>query len=297
MRKENQSTRGIRDISRSLAIGLASTAALLALLNGCANLDPQHVEHARTSVAAAEGDTQIDANTSLHLQEAKRHLVLAEKALKKGKWQEITDHHAYLADVNARSAEALAAARVADEESGAKMSRAQKEAERARLAVTEAAARAADLQRRANAMAQRADQMTAEQTERGLVLTLGGVLFAFDSDELKADTQLATARLAGFLIALGDREVIVEGYTDNSGPAEYNLGLSKRRAVSVRDMLVANGVEADRIAADGYGMEFPVAPNDTDMDRAKNRRVEVVILEPGESAEQGRRRPQPANSY
>ena len=237
---EIQKIRKIRNDSRSL--GLVIPIALFLLLTSCASLDPRSVENARASVSEAERDTQIRAEDSLHLQEAVRHLALAEAAIKQGRWQEIADHHAYLADANARSARALAAARAANDESGAKMSRAQSEAERARLAVEEAARRGADLQRRANAMAQRADQMTAEQTERGLVLTLGGVLFAFNSDELKSESQLSTARLAGFLIALGDRDVVVEGYTDNIGSEEYNLELSKRRAVSVLDMLVASGV-------------------------------------------------------
>ena len=85
----------------------------------------------------------------------------------------------------------------------------------------------------------------------------------------------------------------MEGYTDDVGPSEYNLELSKRRAVSVLDMLVASGVEAERIAADGYGMEFPVAENETDAGRSRNRRVEVVILEPGQFAAAAGRRKTP----
>ena len=231
MRKNIQRSRGIQALSPRAVLGLIGFVAVFASLTGCASIDPQRVEVARVSVASAEGDTNIDVENSLHLQEAARHLELAEAALG-GRWQEIADHHAYLADANARSAQALAAARAAGEESAEMMSLARSEAELARLAVGEVARRgeemqrrSAELQRRANAMAQRADQMTAQQTERGLVLTLGGVLFAFNSADLKAETQLSTARLAGFLIALGDREVVVEGYTDDVGPAEYNVDL------------------------------------------------------------------------
>ena len=297
MNNKIQQTPSTPNLARRSVFGIAIITAVFGLLAGCASVDPGNVEKARASVAAATSDRQIDAENSLHLQESVRHLALAEAALEQGRWQEIADHHAYLADANARSAQALAAARVANEESGANMSRAHREAEQARLAVIEAARRgeemkrrSEELQRRANSMAQRANQMTAAQTERGLVLTLGGVLFAFNSAELKTESQLSTARLAGFLIALGDRDVVVEGYTDNVGPEEYNVELSKRRAISVLDMLVESGVEAGRIVANGYGMDFPVASNETEADRVKNRRVEVVILEPGElAAESGRR--------
>jgi outer membrane protein OmpA-like peptidoglycan-associated protein len=136
---------------------------------------------------------------------------------------------------------------------------------------------------------QNARNIDARQTERGLVLTLGGVLFDFDSADLTADAQLSVARVAGFLIALSNRNAVVEGHADNTGRADYNLELSKRRAESISAALVESGVEADRLAAEGYGSSFPVASNDTAEGREKNRRVEIVILKPGLSAAEARR--------
>ena len=135
----------------------------------------------------------------------------------------------------------------------------------------------------------RASALDAEQTERGLVLTLGGVLFGFDSAELKPEAELSLARIAGFLIAAEDREVLVEGFTDNVGTEEYNLELSKQRAEAVTATLVENRVAPSRILAAGFGPAYSVASNDEDEGRALNRRVEIIILDPGLSAAQARR--------
>jgi outer membrane protein OmpA-like peptidoglycan-associated protein len=125
--------------------------------------------------------------------------------------------------------------------------------------------------------------------DRGLVLTLGGVLFGFDSDDLTEEARLSVARVAGFLIALGNREALIEGHADSSGLAAHNLELSKRRADSILRALVEFGVEQDRLVAEGYGSLFPVADNSTPEGREQNRRVEIVILNPGLSAGEARR--------
>ena len=84
------------------------------------------------------------------------------------------------------------------------------------------------------------------------------------------------------IVSLGIvREVVVEGFTDNVGTGEYNLRLSAERAEAVLSALVDAGVEPPRIAAAGFGSRYPVANNETEEGRAINRRVEVVILEPG----------------
>ncbi len=121
------------------------------------------------------------------------------------------------------------------------------------------------------------------------MLTLGGVQFAFDSAELKPEAQLSVARVAGFLIAADNREILVEGYTDDVGEKDYNLNLSKHRAESVRDALAANRISTSRILADGFGAAFPVASNETEEGRQTNRRVEIVILEAGQAAAEFRR--------
>ena len=74
----------------------------------------------------------------------------------------------------------------------------------------------------------------------------------------------------------------MEGHTDNRGSAAYNHDLSRRRAASVMRALVQRGIAADRLVAEGYGFDRPVADNRTALGRAKNRRVEFTILQEGQ---------------
>jgi len=195
-------------LGRQLWLGVA---LLLACVAGCAKLDPASVERARASVQSAKQDPNIDQGRSVHFAEAERHLALAETELDKNKRQVDVDHEAYLADTHAKIAMTEAAARRDGETASGLL-------EQARLDT-------ADTGRVVEAAIRRAEALEARQTDRGLVLTLGGVLFEFDSAELKPEAQISVARVAGFLIALDDRQVLVEGHTDNVGADEYNLEL------------------------------------------------------------------------
>ena len=116
-------------------------------------------------------------------------------------------------------------------------------------------------------------------TTRGVPITLGDLYFAFDSAELlaEADGQLST--LVRELQGDPDLQVRVSGHTDSSGPEEYNLLLSERRAVSVAGYLRSRGIEASRIEQRGYGESNPMADNATREGRTQNRRVELQILQ------------------
>jgi outer membrane protein OmpA-like peptidoglycan-associated protein len=208
-------------------------------------------------------------------QEPRRHLALAEKALDAERFQEDVDHQALLATSYAQVAVVESEANLAKEATAAFLARASLNTSVTRSEVDYAVGRAKFLD--------------AMETARGLVLTLDGVDFAFDSAELTQPGQLAAARLAGFLIAADNREVLVEGYTDDRGTEEYNLKLSLRRAEALAAALVNNGVSPTRIAAAGFGPGLPVASNDTGEGRAQNRRVEVTILKPGLVAVQEQR--------
>ena len=121
------------------------------------------------------------------------------------------------------------------------------------------------------------ESMNAKQTERGTLVTFGDVLFDLDRSELKPGGMHNITKLAQFLQENPDRKVIVEGYTDSTGSAQYNQTLSERRANSVRAALIKQGVGPERIVAQGYGKEYPVASNSDSSGRAMNRRVEVTI--------------------
>jgi outer membrane protein OmpA-like peptidoglycan-associated protein len=146
----------------------------------------------------------------------------------------------------------------------------------------------ADAARDATAKAQRDAQELAEQitllqarvTDRGLVLTLGDVLFSSGTATLNGGGNGHLDKLAGFLNRYPDRSAAIDGYTDSIGSDDYNQGLSERRAGAVKDFLVTQGIEATRLTAVGMGKSSPVASNGTSAGRQQNRRVEVTISNP-----------------
>ncbi|HEY7236124.1 MAG TPA: OmpA family protein [Gemmatimonadaceae bacterium] len=112
----------------------------------------------------------------------------------------------------------------------------------------------------------------------GLVVTFdSGLLFDFDSDQLRDASRVNLDNLAKSLSSFGDSKLLLVGHTDNTGTDSYNLDLSRRRASAVGSYLIARGVPSARIETAGRGESEPIAPNDTDADRQKNRRVEVAI--------------------
>lgn len=132
---------------------------------------------------------------------------------------------------------------------------------------------------------QQLQELNAKQTNRGLVLTLGDVLFETGKANLLPGAQRAIEKLSEFLLDNPERKVLIEGHTDNVGSATYNIDLSLRRAQAVKDALIQKGIQSDRIVPKGYGEMYPVAPNSDAAGRQRNRRVEIVILEEGVNPE------------
>ena len=113
----------------------------------------------------------------------------------------------------------------------------------------------------------------------GIAITFpSGLLFPFDSDQLHPEARDNLARLAASLEEYSDTRVLVVGHTDSVGAAEYNQGLSERRAASAADFLVRQGIVRARIDTVGAGELEPIDTNETDEGRARNRRVEVAIF-------------------
>jgi len=122
------------------------------------------------------------------------------------------------------------------------------------------------------------NELNAKQTERGLVITLGDVLFSTGKSQLKSGGINNVQKLADFLNQNPQRKVLIEGYTDSTGSDSFNQRLSEQRADSVRNALVNNmGVRSDRVSTRGYGEQFPVARNDNSTGRQLNRRVEIIL--------------------
>jgi len=195
--------------------------------------------------------------------------------------EELEAHRVYIADRKVDTAWALAEARLAEDQRAAlgadredaRLDARTREADAAKLAAASSAAESAELQRQI-------DELQAKDTDRGLVLTLGDVLFETDKAQLKSGATANLNTLVMFLNNYPTRTVLIEGYTDSVGSDDYNQGLSSRRAESVQSYLVGQGIDRARLTASGLGESAPVADNESATGRQLNRRVEVIISNP-----------------
>ncbi|NHZ91942.1 OmpA family protein [Massilia sp. CCM 8733] len=179
------------------------------------------------------------------------------------------------AKMDAAAAKAAAAAASAD------AAAAQNQAAAAQGQVAAAEAQTREAQARAAQLEALMTDLQAKKTERGLIITIGDVLFGVDQANLTANGQATLRKLADALAQNPNRSVLVEGFTDSTGSTAHNQQLSEKRASSVRAALVEMGVARDRVAMRAYGEAFPVAPNDNAGNRQMNRRVEIVLSNEG----------------
>jgi outer membrane protein OmpA-like peptidoglycan-associated protein len=161
---------------------------------------------------------------------------------------------------------------------------AQRQAAAERLAASDAQAsaqaarqQAQDAESRARQLEAQLKEMEAKKTDRGLVITLGDVLFDTNEAQLKSGGVRNVQRLADFFRQYPQRKVMIEGFTDSTGTAGRNQELSDQRAYAVRTALQGMGVGTERITARGYGQAYPVADNATSAGRQQNRRVEMIV--------------------
>jgi len=268
-----------------VALVLSST-----LLAGCAMspTSPDGSEDVRADLTELQRDPDISTHARVELRDAEAAVELAEQPVGSDE-QALAAHRIYMADRMIEIARAKGELRsleaerelLGEEREEARLdartreaNRAQAEAERARSSQEAAAAMSA---REAEELQRQIDMLEAEATERGLVLTLGDVLFASGSSEIQGGTNENLEKLVNFLDQYPDRQVLIEGHTDNVGGAIFNQKLSRQRAESVRQYLTNHGIDNRRLSVSGYGFERPVASNDTATGRQQNRRVEVVI--------------------
>jgi len=117
------------------------------------------------------------------------------------------------------------------------------------------------------------------ETARGVVVSLSGILFDVGKATLKPASQHTVAKLAGILMVFTNMNLSIEGYTDSTGSIDLNMRLSMDRARAVYEFLMTQGISNSRMKYQGFGPDNPVAPNDTEANRARNRRVEVVLTQ------------------
>ena len=286
-------------------VPMLMAAVLLSACAGGPKGPPPEVARLQAEVDRLRADSRISTNADNELREAERAvdvLVMEGPRMRRPDYEK----NLYLTDRLVQIAEAEGLARYAEEraeklgrereglliESRTREANAARSAAEAALLSAEDARMRAEEERRAAMLAreeaeaarrQLADMeakladLEAKQTDRGLVVTLGDVLFEVDRAELKPGAMRNLQQLADALQRYPETEIAIEGHTDSTGSHEYNQGLSERRAATVRNFLAGQGVGVDRLATLGLGETQPVAPNSTSAGRQQNRRVEVVI--------------------
>ncbi|MCB1569096.1 MAG: OmpA family protein [Xanthomonadales bacterium] len=182
------------------------------------------------------------------------------------------------AEEAARAQEAAANAIALSELSSAEAEQAKRLAE-AQSAEAALARKEADLAfAAADSLRLQLQSMTATSEARGQVMTLSGDAFASGQSKLKPEARANLQRVVEFVNRFPGKEVMIEGHTDSEGSDNLNQVLSQKRAEAVRDALVQDGVDAKRLTAVGLGEGRPIADNATRDGRARNRRVEIVVL-------------------
>jgi outer membrane protein OmpA-like peptidoglycan-associated protein len=277
--------------SRAAVLGMAGVAAL-ALGIGCARRPNAALEHARAAMDQANQTPEITTNGAVALHEAQQELDRADRAYKSGKDDVVVDHHAYMTERKIDIARANAEQKVAEQELARLNDQRSQVVIQSRTgeaaAAREEAASTRDELRR---MQEQMRSLNPRETDRGTLLTVSNVVFETNRAELKPGAMQDLNNLATFLRQHPDRQVMIEGHTDDTGTAEYNRQLSEERANAVRDYLVRNGVAASQVQTHGYGESYPVATNATESGRQRNRRVDIVVSPTGATAGVGREGP------
>ena len=279
---------------------LPMTVLAAAILSACGGV-PQNA-----SLTAAHNDynnarmnSEVGTMAELEMKQAADTLLKAYTALNEDEDDPAVEHLAYIAKQQVAIAQATVkrkTAEIAVNNAGTKRNQVRLDA---RTAEADAANRQVEISqqtvdRQANELAVAGanserdqaliiqqniliNELNAKKTARGLVITLGDVLFRTDKARLQAGGLRTVDKLGDFLNQYPDYKVLVEGHTDSRGTDEHNLELSDRRAYSVRTALVDSGIGTDRVRTRGYGEEFPVAGNDNAAGQQLNRRVEIII--------------------
>lgn len=260
------------------------------LLSACAMAPetPTAALDVRQKLTELQRNPEMANNARIELRDAETAVELAEQPLDNDE-AALAEHRVYMADRMVEIARATATARhmevererMGEERDAARLAARTLEADTARADADSARssemATAAMSAKAAEEMQKQIDELEAEATERGLVLTLGDVLFATGSADLQSGSNRNLEKLVDFLNAYPERSVLIEGHTDNVGSAQFNQTLSLKRADSVRRYLTDHGVQSRRLSVSGLGLERPVAGNESAMGRQQNRRVEVII--------------------
>jgi len=282
--------------------------AIAVLVGACSTVPrtTSQLDQARIDFAAAQNNPNVARFAASEMQQAGAAMIEANAAADHNDSTEKIDRLASIADRKVAVAQEAAtqryteaeAVRSADERNQIRLDQRTNEADLARnkAAQSQLAAEVAigvaaeadrktleaqrmtsDAQIHAAQLQAQLDDLAAKKTDRGIVITLGDVLFGTDQALLNQDGMRAAQKLADVLHQNPQRSVLVEGFTDNTGNMPHNQELSERRAAAVRNTLTGMGIDRDRVAIQGYGSDYPVAANDSSSNRQLNRRVEIIL--------------------
>jgi outer membrane protein OmpA-like peptidoglycan-associated protein len=261
--------------------GIAAAVATVVLMTACASVPTQPAGSAelRSRLTALQADPQLAGRAPMAIEQANIAVTAAEQPQTdpaiNAHLQYIADRKISIAAADARTQLSIDQRKeITEKRAAMQLNERTKEAD---VAKQKTAVAVADGQRIAADLQQQITDLQAKQTDRGLLLTLGDVLFTTGTANLNMGAGAQLTKLAAFLNKYQDRTAQIEGYTDSVGSEEYNQGLSQRRADSVKGYLVHQGIETQRLTATGNGESSPVGDNNSETGRQQNRRVEVII--------------------
>jgi outer membrane protein OmpA-like peptidoglycan-associated protein len=275
------------------------TLIAVVIVSGCSSLPNPSLTDAHNSYNNARTNPEITNLAAVELKDASDSLNKADTAFNEDESEENVNHLSYLAKQQVVIAQETAkrkTAEIAVTNASAKRDQVRLEArtaeadsakqqvailqDNANLQATELAIAGANTERDQALLAQQEillNELNAKKTERGMVITLGDVLFRSNRAQLESGGMRNVEKLGNFLEQYPQYKVLVEGYTDSRGGNDLNQELSDRRAYSVRTALMDMQISNDRVSTKGYGEEFPVASNETAASRQLNRRVEIIL--------------------
>lgn len=267
-------------ISRFIVVAVVAIS-----LGACvsAPVKPEGADDLRSRLTQLQSDPQLASRAAVAIKDAEAAVVRAEQPEKD---QAIGQHRVFIADRKIQIAEARAQARLLEDQRKSLS----ENRESARL---DSRTREVVIARQGTAAAQQENaalesqiaELKARKTPRGLVVTLGDLLFATGKSTLRSSSSTQLDKLVAFLQTNPDRNVMIEGHTDSSGSQMLNEQLSKQRADAVKDYLVEHGIMTSRLESRGRGESSPVANNESASGRQQNRRVEIIIVnEPATSS-------------
>jgi outer membrane protein OmpA-like peptidoglycan-associated protein len=297
--------------------GFGLLVLLIFLAAGCGPTQKEmmardHLDRARTVYAQVAADQNVATYAQGTLMEADNAIKAGEQA---SDYKEV-DHQAYLAERKTQVAKTVTEGKMAEKERDASsrekdqlvfqtkrqvdaksrelqeskmelaagavvLSQAEKEKMDA-----EAQARKAEKEKAENELYIRElSRLAARQTDRGVTVTLGDVLFATGRSTLSLQADDNIDKLVEFMRKYSSVNVLVEGYTDSVGKEDMNLALSLKRADAIKERLVDKEINPQRITTKGYGEQYATADNNTIDGRKQNRRVEILLLGEGVNPE------------